>query len=151
MREIEKIIFHCSATIEGQNISAATIKRWHVRDRGWSDIGYHYVIGLDGRIESGRPVNKQGAHAKGYNKTSIGVCYIGGLSKNKRAKDTRTDAQKNAMIKLIKTLKNIYPDATLHGHREFSKKACPCFDVQKEYADFQPVDYKQTSNDNNAE
>jgi len=151
MREIDKIIFHCSATIEGQNISAATIKRWHVRDRGWSDIGYHYVIGLDGKIESGRPVNKQGAHAKGYNKTSIGVCYIGGLSKNKRAKDTRTDAQKNAMIKLIKTLKNIYPDATLHGHREFSKKACPCFDVQKEYADFQPVDYKQTSNDNNAE
>ena len=149
MREIEKIIFHCSATIEGQNISAATIKRWHVKDRGWSDIGYHYIIGLDGRIESGRPVNKQGAHAKGFNKTSIGVCYIGGLSKNKRAKDTRTDAQKNAMIKLIKTLKNIYPDATLHGHREFSKKACPCFDVQKEYAEYQPSDYKQKSNDNN--
>lgn len=151
MREIEKIIFHCSATIEGQNISAATIKRWHVKDRGWSDIGYHYIIGLDGRIESGRPVNKQGAHAKGFNKTSIGVCYIGGLSKNKRVKDTRTDAQKNAMIKLIKTLKNIYPDATLHGHREFSKKACPCFDVQKEYADYQPSDYKQKSNDNNEE
>ena len=151
MREIEKIIFHCSATIEGQNISAATIKRWHVKDRGWSDIGYHYIIGLDGRIESGRPVNKQGAHAKGFNKTSIGVCYIGGLSKNKRAKDTRTDAQKNAMIKLIKTLKNIYPDATLHGHREFSKKACPCFDVQKEYAEYQPFDYKQKSNDNNEE
>ena len=114
MREIEKLIFHCSATIEGQNISAATIKRWHVKDRGWSDIGYHYVIGLDGKIEAGRPVNKQGAHCKGENKTSIGICYIGGLSKNKRAKDTRTEAQKNALIKLIKTLKNIYPCATLH-------------------------------------
>mgnify|MGYP003135681650 FL=1 len=147
MREIEKIIFHCSATIEGQNISAATIKRWHVRDRGWSDIGYHYIIGLDGKIESGRPVNKQGAHAKGFNKTSIGVCYIGGLSKNKRAKDTRTDAQKNAMIKLIKTLKNIYPDATLHGHREFSNKSCPCFDVQKDYAEFQPQGYKVKTDD----
>ena len=130
MREIKRLIFHCSATIEGQNISAATIKRWHVRDRGWSDIGYHYVIGLDGKIEAGRPVSKIGAHAKGYNKTSIGICYIGGLSENKRAKDTRTEAQKNALIKLIKTLKNIYPSASLHGHKEFANKACPCFDVQ---------------------
>lgn len=147
MREIKRLIFHCSATIEGQNISAATIKRWHVRDRGWSDIGYHYVIGLDGKIEAGRPVSKIGAHAKGYNKTSIGICYIGGLSENKRAKDTRTEAQKNSLIKLIKTLKNIYPSASLHGHKEFANKACPCFDVQKEYAEFQPEGYKVKSND----
>tara|TARA_R100001126_G_C4851487_1_gene162241 strand:+ start:432 stop:887 length:456 start_codon:yes stop_codon:yes gene_type:complete len=147
MREIKRLIFHCSATIEGQNISAATIKRWHVRDRGWSDIGYHYIVGLDGKIEAGRPVSKIGAHAKGYNKTSIGICYIGGLSENKRAKDTRTEAQKNALIKLIKTLKNIYPSASLHGHKEFANKACPCFDVQKEYTEFQPEGYKVKSND----
>ena len=147
MREIEKLIFHCSATIEGQNISAATIKRSHVTDRGWSDIGYHYIIGLDGKIEAGRPVKKQGAHAKGYNKTSIGICYIGGLSKNKRAKDTRTEAQKNALIKLIKTLKNIYPSATLHGHNEFSKKSCPCFKVSSEYAEYQPQGYKLDKDD----
>ena len=121
MREIEKLIFHCSATIEGQNISAATIKRWHVK--------------------------KQGSHAKGYNKTSIGICYIGVLSKNKRAKDTRTEAQKNALIKLIKTLKNIYPSATLHGHNEFSKKSCPCFKVSSEYAEYQPQGYKLDKDD----
>ncbi|MGD1837827.1 MAG: N-acetylmuramoyl-L-alanine amidase [Nitrososphaeraceae archaeon] len=142
MRKIDKIIFHCSATIEGQNISAATIKRWHVDGRGWSDIGYHYVIGLDGRIEAGRPVNVKGAHVKGENSSSIGVCYVGGLSKNKRAKDTRTEAQKKSIIKLIKTLKNIYPNATLHGHNEFSNKSCPCFNVQTEYADFQPKGYE---------
>ena len=147
MREIDKLIFHCSATIEGQNISAATIKRWHVKDRGWSDIGYHYIIGLDGKIEAGRPVNKQGAHCKSFNKSSIGICYIGGLSKNKRAKDTRTEAQKNALIKLIKTLKNIYPSATLHGHNEFSKKTCPCFKVSSEYAEFQPEGYKLDKDD----
>ena len=105
------------------------------------------MIGLDGKIEAGRPVSKIGAHAKGYNKTSIGICYIGGLSENKRAKDTRTEAQKNALIKLIKTLKNIYPSASLHGHKEFANKACPCFDVQKEYAEFQPEGYKVKSND----
>ena len=90
MREIKQIHIHCSAT-KTDNISASTIRRWHLQ-RGWSDIGYHYVIGLDGKIEAGRPVSKIGAHAKGYNKTSIGICYIGGLSENKRAKDTRTEA-----------------------------------------------------------
>lgn len=147
MREIDKIIIHCSATIEGQNISAATIKRWHVKDRGWSDIGYHYCIGIDGRIEAGRSVNKQGAHTKGENANSIGICYIGGLSKNKRAKDTRTEAQKNSLVKLLKTLKNIYPEASIHGHNEFSKKACPCFDVQKAYADLQPEGYNNKKDD----
>lgn len=148
MRKIDKIIFHCSATVEGQNISVATIRNWHVKGRGWSDIGYHYYIGIDGKINSGRPVNKIGAHTKGENESSIGVCYCGGLDANKKAKDTRTEAQKVAIIKLIKTLKNIYPDASLHGHNEFANKACPCFDVQEEYAELQPKGYKRKSKTN---
>ena len=87
MRKIEKIIIHCSATVEGVNVSTSTIKRWHVQGRGWSDIGYHYVIGLDGAIDYGRPISRQGSHTKGENSDSIGICYIGGLGKSKRAKD----------------------------------------------------------------
>ena len=144
MRKIDKIIFHCSATIEGQNISVETIRDWHVKGRGWSDIGYHYYIGIDGKIYSGRPVSRSGAHTKGENENSIGVCYCGGLDSKKKAKDTRTEAQKGAIIKLIKILKNIYPNATLHGHNEFANKACPCFDVQEEYSDLQPKGYKRS-------
>ena len=141
-REINKIIIHCSATREGQNISTETIRTWHMRDRGWSDIGYHYVIGLDGIIDYGRPVNRIGAHCLNNNQSSIGICYIGGLNLKGKAKDTRTDKQKAALIKILKTLTHIYPDASIHGHKEFANKACPCFDVQKEYAELQPDNYK---------
>ena len=142
MREINKIIIHCSATKEGVNVSAATIKRWHVQGRGWSDIGYHYVIGLDGAIEYGRPIIRQGAHVIGENSDSIGICYIGGLSDKKRAKDTRTEAQKKALIKILKTLTHIYPNATIHSHFEFANKACPCFNAGQEYEALQPQGYK---------
>ena len=138
MREINKIIIHCSATKEGVNVSAATIKRWHVQGRGWSDIGYHYVIGLDGAIEYGRPIKRAGAHTKGENEHSIGICYIGGLSDKKRAKDTRTEAQKKALIKILKTLTHIYPNATIHSHFEFANKACPCYNAGAEYESLQP-------------
>tara|TARA_R100000655_G_scaffold108154_1_gene159584 strand:- start:203 stop:673 length:471 start_codon:yes stop_codon:yes gene_type:complete len=142
MREINKIIIHCSATVEGVNVSAATIKRWHVQGRGWSDIGYHYVIGIDGAIEYGRPINRAGAHVKGENEHSIGICYIGGLSEKKRAKDTRTEAQKKALIKILKTLTHIYPNATIHSHFEFANKACPCYNAGQEYEGLQPQGYK---------
>ena len=102
MRNIDKIIIHCSATKEGVAVSTATIRNWHIKGRGWSDIGYHYVIQLDGTIDYGRPINRIGAHTKGENENSIGICYIGGLSDKKRAKDTRTDAQKRALLKILK-------------------------------------------------
>ncbi|MFQ5532045.1 MAG: N-acetylmuramoyl-L-alanine amidase [Candidatus Nanoarchaeia archaeon] len=142
MRKIDKIIIHCSATVEGVNVSTSTIKRWHVQGRGWSDIGYHYIIGLDGAIDYGRPINRSGAHTKGENETSIGICYIGGLGKSKRAKDTRTEAQKKALIKILKTLTHIYPEASIHSHFEFANKACPCFNSGEEYAELQPKGYK---------
>ena len=135
MRSINKIIVHCSATREGQDVSAETIKRWHVDGRGWSDIGYHYVISLDGQIEIGRPIIKSGAHTLGQNRNSIGICYIGGVEVDgKTPKDTRTEEQKKSLTNLIITLKSIYgEDVNIHGHRDFSNKACPSFDATEEY------------------
>jgi N-acetylmuramoyl-L-alanine amidase len=132
MRKINKIILHCTATPEGRDVSVETIKQWHL-DRGWSDIGYHYVIKLDGTVKKGRPEERQGAHVRGHNKHSIGITYVGGVDENMKPKDTRTCEQKEALKRLILELADCYPEATLHGHNEFSNKACPSFDVQKEY------------------
>lgn len=132
MRNINKIIIHCSATPEGREISADTIDQWH-KQRGWSGIGYHYVVALDGCIEYGREITKQGAHVKGHNKGSIGICYIGGCDSAMNAKDTRTPEQKESLLLLLKTLKKMHPDATIHGHNEFANKACPSFDAYNEY------------------
>ena len=133
MRTIDKIIIHCSATPEGRDISTETIRSWHVKGNGWSDIGYHFVIELDGAVKNGRALHKMGAHTRGENAHSIGVCYVGGIDKNKNAKDTRTDAQKNSLNKLISALMLDHSEASVHGHNEFSAKACPSFDVQKEF------------------
>lgn len=133
MRDINKIILHCSATREGQDISTETIRGWHVNERGWSDIGYHFVVLLDGTVDKARPVKRQGAHVRGKNKGSIGVCYIGGCDANMNPKDTRNEAQKKSLEELISYLMESYDDATLHGHNEFSSKACPSFNVQEIY------------------
>lgn len=133
MRIIDKIIIHCSATPEGRYTTVEEIRQWHLQ-RGWKDIGYHYVIYLDGTIHKGRPESVVGAHCSGYNKNSIGICYIGGVAKDgKTPKDTRTEGQKRALIEILKRLKRTYPNATLHGHNEFANKACPSFNVKEEY------------------
>ncbi len=134
MRKIDKIIIHCAATPEGRDIKTETIRSWHMKGRGWSDIGYHFVIELDGSIRNGRPVERAGAHVKGHNANSIGICYVGGIDKSNNAKDTRTEAQKKSLNELIDSLRAVYKDATIHGHNEFSAKACPSFDVQKEFS-----------------
>lgn len=135
MRKINKIIIHCTATPEGREHDVADIRRWHLK-RGFNDIGYHYLIHIDGTIEEGRPINKQGAHCSGQNRGSIGICYVGGMSKDmKEAKDTRTQAQKDSLIKLMHELIYKYnKDMTIHGHNEYANKACPSFNVQEEYA-----------------
>ena len=135
MRKVNKIIIHCTATPEGREHDVADIRRWHLK-RGFNDIGYHYLIHIDGTIEEGRPINKQGAHCSKQNKGSIGLCYVGGMSKDmKKAKDTRTQAQKDSLIKLMHELIYKYnKDMTIHGHNEFANKACPSFNVQEEYA-----------------
>lgn len=98
--------------------------------RGWSDIGYHFLIYLNGEIHEGRPIEKIGAHTYGQNAYSIGICYVGGLGADKNPKDTRTEAQKESMTNLLKSIKVRFPKATIHGHYEFANKACPSFNVQ---------------------
>jgi len=149
MRNIKYIIVHCSATAEGKDFKAKDIDKWH-RQRGFTCIGYHYVIDIDGKIETGRPESQVGAHCKGYNSVSIGVCYIGGVAKDgKTPKDTRTAAQKDNLRRLLIELKRKYPSAVICGHRDMSPdlnhdgkiepsewmKACPSFDAKTEYKD----------------
>lgn len=132
MRTINKIIIHCTATAEGKDFTVEDIRRWHVKGNGWKDIGYHFVIYRDGSVHLGRKLEQAGAHTNGYNTNSIGIVYVGGCAADgKTAKDTRTPEQKRALLSLVKELKHQYPDATIHGHREFDNKACPSFDVRK--------------------
>ena len=133
-RAINEIIVHCTASYEGNAMTVEQIRRMHKKERGWSDIGYHYVVYLDGTVHNGRDVNISGAHCTGHNTHSIGVVYVGGLAKNGKAKDTRTPAQKAGLLKLLKELKRLYPKATIHGHREYARKDCPCFDAKTEYS-----------------
>ena len=132
MRDIDKIIIHCSATPEGRDVKTSTIKQWHTA-KGWSDIGYHYVIEGDGSVNMGRNIDRIGAHTRGENTGSIGISYVGGMDANmEHPKDTRTAKQKEALKCLISDLKSTYGDLTIHGHNEFASKACPSFDVEKE-------------------
>ena len=134
MRQIKEIIVHCSATREGQDIPVETIKDWHVNSRGWSDIGYHFYIDINGNINKGRDIAKIGAHCKGHNRYSIGLCYCGGVEADgKTPKDTRTSEQRKALVAVIRTLKAMYPEAIVYSHNEFANKACPSFDATKEY------------------
>lgn len=156
MNKIDSIVIHCSATKAGVNLTAADIDRMH-KERGFNKIGYHYVINLDGTIETGRPHSECGAHCntKGlsgvsYNKHSIGICYIGGLDCNGKPADTRTKAQKESLRKLVDTLCQQYVILEVLGHRDASPdidndgeiepqewiKQCPCFDVASEFPNY---------------
>jgi N-acetylmuramoyl-L-alanine amidase len=133
MRPLKRIILHCTATPEGKHFDVATIRRWHVKDRGWKDIGYHYVIYVDGSVHEGRPVDQTGAHTSGHNADSIGVVYVGGCDAKMKAKDTLNEAQETAMVNLIKALREEHGEMSLHGHNEFAAKACPSFKVKDKF------------------
>lgn len=134
MRQINYIIIHCSATKAGCDFHAKDINEWHI-ERGFDRIGYHKVIDLDGKVENGRPIWQIGAHCKGYNRDSIGICYIGGLDKNGNPADTRTEDQKIALKATIEYFKSKFPNAKVVGHRDMPNvhKACPCFNAKEEY------------------
>ena len=133
MREINKIIVHCSATREGENYEVAEIRKWHLA-RGFSDIGYHFYIDLYGEIHKGRDISKIGAHCKGHNRNSIGICYCGGVEADgKTPKDTRTTDQRRSLVAVLRTLKAMYPNAVIHSHSDFANKACPSFNATLEY------------------
>jgi len=136
------IVIHCSATPPSRDIGAAEIDRMH-RDRGWSRIGYHRVIRLDGTVEQGRDLDEIGAHVKSHNRTSVGVCLIGGVDEAGKPACTVTEKQSNALLGLLTGLLQTYPTAQIVGHRDLSPdlngdgvierhewmKACPSFDV----------------------
>lgn len=137
-RNIKEIIVHCSATPEGEDFTVEQIRKMHIT-RGFSDIGYHYVIYRDGSIHAGRAESISGAHCKNHNTISIGVCYIGGCPprsvKNwdSQGKDTRTAEQKVSLVELLSELKKKYTTAKIYSHREFANKLCPSFDATNEY------------------
>lgn len=136
MRKVNKIVVHSSASPEGREDTVEDVTRWHLA-RGFKDIGYHYIIELDGIVFQGRPLSKQGAHVKGHNTDTIGICYIGGTdnTRQKNPKDTRTDAQKRSLRKLLSDLKQMFPNAEIVGHRDLAATACPSFDAKNEYKD----------------
>ena len=132
-RSVSLLIIHCSATLPGQRVSVQDIDRWH-RQRGFSCIGYHFYITVDGTIWTGRPLSQVGAHCKGYNAHSIGICYEGGLDEEGRPCDTRTLLQKAALVALINKQRELYPAADVVGHNDLNlHKACPCFSAVEEY------------------
>ena len=127
----EYIVIHCSATKPSMDIGLSEIKNWHVNERGWRDVGYHYVIKRNGEVELGRNIQDTGAHAKGYNAKSIGICLVGGMAEDNSTEDNFTAQQWTALLDLIQQKLSDYPDAKVIGHNEISEKDCPCFDVQK--------------------
>ncbi len=130
-RFVDTLIIHCAATTPEMNIGAKEIREWHLQ-RGWADIGYHYIIKRDGTVEKGRPLENIGAHVKGHNRGSIGVCLVGGVDTAGKPKNNFTAPQWLALDRMIDQFKKDYPNGKIHGHNEFEKnKACPSFDVQK--------------------
>jgi len=132
MRKIDEIIIHCTATPERRDVTMAELRRWH-KARGFSDVGYHYVIARNGEVMAGRKEETIGAHCEGHNAHSIGVCYVGGCNKNGKPKDTRTEAQNASLVALLSKLLSYYSLTVndIHGHNEYAAKACPSFNVQE--------------------
>lgn len=135
-----EIILHCAATKEGIDYKAADIKKWHL-NQGWSDIGYHYIIDLNGTVEKGREESLVGSHCINHNSNSVGVCYIGGCDVNNKPKDTRTNKQKESMYKLVDNLMWKYglTIEQVHCHNEYAAKACPSFKIdqfRKEFSEW---------------
>ena len=134
MRDIDYIVIHCAATKPSMDVPIERVKKWHL-DRGWSDIGYHYYITRDGEIHKGRKLSTIGAHVRGYNSKSIGICYEGGIDESGEPEDNRTKAQKKSLLKVVQILKFVFSNAIVQGHRDFPNvnKACPSFDAENEY------------------
>lgn len=139
MRIVDEIIIHCSYTPSSMDIGVEEIRKWHTdpkpKGNGWSDIGYHFVITRSGDIQVGRPLERTGAHTKGHNKGTIGICWVGGMNEAKdAAEDNRTDIQKELMLALIDTLIERFPTIKkISGHRDYANRDCPCYNAREEH------------------
>lgn len=129
-RNIKYLVIHCAATKPSMDVPIERIRKWHL-DRGFNDVGYHFYIRRDGSLHKGRDIDTTGAHVKGYNSVSIGICYEGGIDESGEPEDNRTPYQMRALIRILCELVTVYPDANIRGHRDFEgvNKACPSFDV----------------------
>ena len=133
MRAISLIVVHCSATRCDRSYTEHDLTTDHLR-RGFSGAGYHFYIRKNGDIKTLRPLERPGAHARGYNAHSIGICYVGGLDGKGLPQDTRTPAQKAALTQLLQELGRQFPASLTVGHCDLNpQKACPSFDAVKEY------------------
>jgi N-acetylmuramoyl-L-alanine amidase len=136
---IDTIIIHCSDTPENRTVTVEEIDQWH-RKRGFDMIGYHYFIDIDGNVHQGRTIDKVGAHAKGKNTRSIGICYAGGCNSDLQPKDTLTELQQKNMTALILALgMTLQKPLKVIGHNQVSDKACPSFDVEQKFFHVQAV------------
>lgn len=130
VREIKKIIVHCSATAPSQDIGVSEIRHWHL-GRNFSDIGYHIVIRRDGTREEGRSIELPGAHTKGQNDDSLGICVVGGINEEGKADANFTFMQYITLYQVINEIRGFHGDIPVHGHREFANKECPCFSIEE--------------------
>lgn len=129
MRDIKKIVIHCAATPPDMDIGAPEIRQWHL-ERGWDDIGYHYVIKRGGGVDFGRARDRSGAHVRGHNLDSIGICLVGGLNEARKPDANYTRKQLSALERIVNDLLREYPGAEVMGHRDLDPgKDCPCFDA----------------------
>lgn len=145
MRKIERIFVHCTASLQATTTVNSLLKEF--KNKGWKNPGYHYVIFPDGKIVNMLDESKVSNGVQGYNQTAINVAYVGGIDKKGKAVDNRTQAQKDALWRILRTLVVKYPDAQILGHRDISPdtnhnskvdkweriKECPCFDAMEEY------------------
>lgn len=132
-RPISEIIIHCTATAEGKDFTVDDIRAWH-KARGWSDVGYHYIVYRDGTVHEGRPIGQVGSHVAGHNTGTIGISYVGGVTADGKApKDTRTASQRASLLWLVAELRRKHKDIrAVTGHNQYAAKACPSFDVRRD-------------------
>ena len=134
MRNINYIAIHCTAT--QPEASIASIQNYWKNNLGWKNPGYHYIIDRFGNVVNLLPIELVSNGVQGYNSQTINISYVGGIDKSGKPKDTRTEAQKQSILKILKELRVKFPKAKIQGHRDFPnvKKACPSFDAKKEYS-----------------
>lgn len=130
LKAVEYLVVHCSDTPSTLDIGVTEITRWH-RQRGWLDVGYHFVIRRNGVVEKGRSTDVPAAHARGYNHISLGICMVGGTDDKKSVEANFTPEQYESLRELLDELRGRHPDAEILGHRDLPRvrKLCPCFDV----------------------
>lgn len=149
-RKIDSIVVHCAAIQSASPVTTEDIAQWHIQERHFRDIGYHFVVDQKGIIHKGRPLEEMGAHAAGHNAHSIGICYLGGLDSHGQPADTRTPLQQLAIKQLIGLLVNEFNIYDVLGHRDLSPdvngdgqitrvdwiKMCPCYDAHAEWLSY---------------